>query len=218
MSSFSFELIVWNTSYSNYDNDQHIHIYIIPISLPIFIFGSSFHKHHPKYIITIPTPTIPNTKIKISINSIPQIPTSIPIHKSKLHHSTPSQQSTISEPIEYIEKPFLSNHILSLADLPDLPSESKIIRDQIRCMHSLGCNERWSGKYLVRDSVQGQCEPGFQIGRFEAGCNTGFEWENVNANANGGDGSGMGLGRELMEFVVAPSGLVCRVNAKYAGV
>ncbi|KAH3663204.1 hypothetical protein OGATHE_004780 [Ogataea polymorpha] len=97
-----------------------------------------------------------------------------------------------------------------------LPSRRKILRDSIRCMTTLTANERWVGKYVVRDATSMDVAlksggasfyspdytiPHQQAGRYFAGGGVGA----VSRRPQGPE-------RRLQEYVVSPCGLIPRIN------
>ncbi|KAG7758944.1 hypothetical protein KL911_000081 [Ogataea haglerorum] len=97
-----------------------------------------------------------------------------------------------------------------------LPSRRKILRDSIRCMTTLTANERWAGKYVVRDAASMDLAlksggasfyspdytiPHQQVGRYFAGGRVGAAMRRP-----------QGLERRLQEYVVSPCGLIPRIN------
>ncbi|KAG7835262.1 hypothetical protein KL943_002577 [Ogataea angusta] len=97
-----------------------------------------------------------------------------------------------------------------------LPSRRKVLRDSIRCMTTLTANERWSGKYVVRDAASMDVAlksggasfyspdytiPHQQVGRYFAG-----------GGVAAAPRRPQGLERRLQEYVVSPCGLIPRIN------
>ncbi|KAH3665495.1 hypothetical protein OGAPHI_003681 [Ogataea philodendri] len=98
-----------------------------------------------------------------------------------------------------------------------LPSRRKILRDSIRCMTTLSANERWLGRFIVRDAAPMEVAyktggsnfysasyiiPHQQVANYFSGTPGTF----------GGSSKPKPLCRTLQEYVVSPCGLIPRIN------